>query len=97
MTGSCAWTRYVFQNFFFGVKGVFEGLLIDPHLPANKDFKNCKLFIKFRNASYDISFSNPKLKKNSAVKEISVDGKKIEGKIISPFEKGIHKVNVILG
>ena len=97
LTGSCAWTRYAFQNFFFGVKGVFEGLLIDPHLPATKDFKNCKLFIKFRNANYDISFSNEQLKKNSVVKEITVDGKKIEGKIISPFEKGTHKVTVILG
>ena len=97
LTGSCAWTRYAFQNFFFGVKGVFEGLSIDPHLPANKDFQNCKLFIKFRNANYDISFENSKLKKNSAAKEIFVDGKKIEGNIIKPFKNGTHKVNVVLG
>ena len=97
LTGSCAWTRYAFQNFFFGVKGVFEGLSIEPHLPANKDFQNCKLFIKFRNANYDISFENPKLKKNSTTKEIIVDGKKIEGNIIKPFKNGTHKVLVVLG
>jgi cellobiose phosphorylase len=38
LTGSAAWTRYLFQNFFFGVRGELDGLRIDPKLPAHKDF-----------------------------------------------------------
>ena len=72
-------------------------MLIEPHLPANKDFQKCKLFIKFRNADYDITFENPGLKKNSIAKEIFVDGKKIGGNIVKPFKSGIHKINVLLG
>lgn len=97
LTGSCAWTRYVFQNFFFGVKGVLEGLLIDPKLPANKNFMESHLKIQFRNATYFIKFLNPSLKQNSCAKEITVDGKKIEGNIVKPFKSGKHNIEVILG
>lgn len=96
LTGSCAWTRYVFQNFFFGVKGVLEGLLINPKLPATKDFKECSLKINFRNAVYDIKFKNPSLKKNSSVKTILVNGKEIEGNIVTPFKSGKHSIEVTL-
>ena len=96
LTGSCAWTRYVFQNFFFGVKGVLEGLLIDPKLPATKDFKECYLKINFRKAVYNIKFMNTSLKKNSSVKMILADGKKIEGNIIAPFKSGSHNIEVTL-
>jgi cellobiose phosphorylase len=97
LTGSAAWTRYLFQNFFFGVRGELDGLRIDPKLPANKYFKECSLQIKFRGARYDIKFLNKKLVKNSKVLKIIVDDKEIEGTLISPFAGGIHKVEVILG
>ncbi|MFA6914605.1 MAG: hypothetical protein WCQ83_05350, partial [Endomicrobiia bacterium] len=97
LTGSCAWTRYVFQNFFFGVKGVLEGLSIDPKLPATKDFKECYLKINFRNAIYNIKFANPSLKKNTSAKIILVDGKQIEGNIVTPFKSGNHNIDVTLG
>jgi cellobiose phosphorylase len=97
LTGSCAWTRYVFQNFFFGVKGVLEGLSIDPKLPATKDFKECYLKINFRNAIYNIKFANPSLKKNTSAKIILVDCKQIEGNIVTPFKSGNHNIDVTLG
>lgn len=97
LTGSAAWTRYLWQNFFYGVKGELEGLRVDPKLPAHKDFKESTLSINFRGAKYNIKFINETLKKNSKAKKILVDGKEIEGTLISPFKNGTHKVEVYLG
>jgi cellobiose phosphorylase len=55
------------------------------------------LKIEFRNAQYDIKFSNKDLIKNAKVIEITVDGCKIEGSLITPFNDGVHKIKVILG
>ncbi|MCL2335390.1 MAG: hypothetical protein FWC57_04940, partial [Endomicrobia bacterium] len=97
LTGSAAWTRYLFQNFFFGVRGELDGLRIDPKLPANKDFKDATLSIKFRGAHYDIRFLNPSLKKNAGVKRITVDGEEISGNLIPASKGGTRKVEVYLG
>ncbi|GAB1401343.1 hypothetical protein MASR1M68_02540 [Elusimicrobiota bacterium] len=96
LTGSCAWTRYAFQNFFFGVRGLIDGLLIDPRLPATKDFKESLLQIKFRGAIYNIKFLNSALKRNTFARDIIVDGKKIEGNIVKPFKSGVHNIEVVL-
>ncbi|MDR3112466.1 MAG: hypothetical protein LBU55_04820 [Elusimicrobiota bacterium] len=96
LTGSAAWTRYLLQNFFFGVRGELDGLRIDPKLPAHKDFKETSLHIAFRNALYRIKFFNFNLVKNSKITKIIVDGSEIEGNLISPFDNGEHFVEVFL-
>ncbi|MDR1195872.1 MAG: hypothetical protein LBL00_05285 [Endomicrobium sp.] len=96
LTGSASWTRYVFQNFFFGVRGELDGLRIDPRLPANKDFAECSLSIDFRGAHYNIKFFNKALKKNTKAKKIIVDGKEIQGTLVTAFEKGAHNIEVYL-
>ena len=98
LTASAGWTRYLMQYFFFGVRGMHDGLLIDPCLPAEPEFKECKFSINFRGAAYEIRFSNPKLAKNSAALSIKVDGAEIKGNIIKPFNDGKnHIVEVLLG
>lgn len=96
LTGSAAWTRYLFQNFFFGVKGELDGLRVDPRLPAHKDFRECSLSIDFRGAHYDIKFYNKALKKNTKASKIIVNGEEIKGNLIPAFGKGKHKVEVYL-
>lgn len=96
LTASAGWTRFIFQNFFFGVRGEVDGLRIAPCLPSAAEFKKSKLTIHFRGAVYEITFNNPKLKKNSVPLSISIDGKKIEGTLIKPFSAGTHKVEVFL-
>ncbi|MCL1972701.1 MAG: hypothetical protein FWG57_06930 [Endomicrobia bacterium] len=96
LTGSAAWTRYLFQNFFFGVKGELDGLRVDPRLPAHKDFAESSLSINFRGAHYNIKFFNKALKKNTKAKKIIVDGKEIKGTLIQAFGKGVHNVEVYL-
>ncbi|MFH1369522.1 MAG: hypothetical protein ABII64_10410 [Elusimicrobiota bacterium] len=98
LTASAGWTRFLMQNFFFGVRGGLDGLIIDPCLPAAPEFRNPKFNIKFRGAEYDIEFRNEKLAKNSTPVSITVDGGAIEGNTIKPFNDGkIHKVIVQLG
>jgi len=96
LTASAGWTRYVFQNYFFGVRGELDGLKIDPCLPAVPEFRETSLTIHFRKAFYKINFHNPHLKKNAAVKTITVDGKQIEGSLLKPFKDGEHTVEVFL-
>lgn len=96
LTGSAAWTRYLFQNFFFGVKGELDGLRIDPRLPGHKDFAESSLCINFRGARYNIRFFNKSVKKNTKAKKIIVDGKEIEGTLVPAFEKGAHNIEVYL-
>ncbi|AKL97787.1 GH36-type glycosyl hydrolase domain-containing protein [Endomicrobium proavitum] len=96
LTGSAAWTRYLFQNFFFGVRGELDGLRIDPRLPAHKDFNGAKLSIDFRGARYNITFFNDGLKKNTKASKIVVNGKEIEGTLVAPFAKGVCNVEVYL-
>ena len=96
LTGSAAWTRYLFQNFFFGVRGELDGLRIDPKLPADKNFRQPELHISFRGARYNIKFFNKALKKNTSVAKILVNGKEIQGNLVEPFKAGHHKVEVYL-
>ncbi len=97
LTGSAAWTRYLFQNFFFGVRGELDGLRVDPKLPANKDFKKSSMSINFRGAHYNINFINKNMKKNAKVLKIIVDGSEINGTLIPAFGKGVHNAEVYLG
>ena len=96
LTASAGWTRFVFQNYFFGVRGELEGLRIDPCLPSAPAFAETGLAIHFRGAEYDIKFHNTALKKNMFVKKITVDGNEIKGNLISPFKEGRHTVDVVL-
>ena len=86
------------QNFFFGVRGELDGLRIDPCLPSDEEYRECKFSISFRGARYDIRFNNPKLLRDASPLSIKVDGKELKGNIIKPFKDGkTHIVEVLLG
>jgi cellobiose phosphorylase len=97
LTASGGWTRHLFQNFFFGVRGELDGLRIAPCLPAVAEFKKCSLSIHFRGADYDIKFDNPKLVPNARIRSICVDGEPIDGNLVKPLSAGKHRVDVVLG
>ena len=96
LTASAGWTRYVIQNYFFGVRGELDGLRIDPCLPSAPEFRETRLDIHFRGAFYKIQMHNPGLKVNAVAESITVDGKRIAGNLIKPFTEGEHTVDVIL-
>ncbi len=85
----------VAYNWICGIRASREGLIIDPQIP--KAWKGFKAQRTFRGATYLIEVKNPN-GKNSGVKSMVVDGKKVTGNVAPVFKDGkTHKVEVVLG
>jgi cellobiose phosphorylase len=95
LTGTVAWSFVALSQYILGIRPDFNGLLIDPCIPAS--WKNFIAKRKVRNTLYNIFISNPK-GVNKGVKNISLDGKLIEGITVPYLNDGKeHKVEVELG
>lgn len=94
-TGGAAWQWHVFWGYILGVRPVYDGLLIDPCLPTEWEAVSVRRW--FRNAIYEIEIDKPR-GISKGVKQIIVDGKKIEENLIRPFSDGkVHRVEVKMG
>jgi cellobiose phosphorylase len=94
-TGSSQWLHRVATHWILGIRPQEEGLLIDPSIPAKWD--GFKVKRTFRNVIYEIEVKNPE-HVNKGVKNITVDGKDLEGSIVPPFGDGkVHTVEVQMG
>jgi len=94
-TGSAAWLCRVGTNWLLGVRPVLDGLLIDPCIP--KAWGGFEMTRKFRGATYRITVSDPN-HVSYGVKEIKVDGRKINGNVVpAPRDNKAHTVEVLLG
>src|SRR5690554_7516819 len=58
LTGTAAWNFYAISRYILGIQPQYEGLLIDPCIPAA--WKGFEVVRKFRGAVYDIKVRNPK-------------------------------------
>lgn len=96
VTGSAGWSFMAATEWLLGVRRDFAGLRIDPCIPAH--WKGFSMRRPFRGRIYDIEVSNPR-GVQKGVKEIYLDGKKIEENLIRPHNNGkiYHKVKVIMG
>ena len=93
-TGSAAWYAVVVLNWILGIRPRRDGLLIDPVIP--QDWPGFKVKRLFRGSVYRIEVKNAG-GKGQGVKEIRVDGKKLEAPVIPAFRDGKeHHVQVIL-
>ncbi|MDA8416744.1 MAG: hypothetical protein M0Z78_06745, partial [Betaproteobacteria bacterium] len=72
----------------------FKGLLVDPCIP--KAWEGFEVVRKWRGAVYRITVKNPE-HVSKGVKNLTVDGKVVEGNIAPIFTVGEHKVEVVLG
>jgi cellobiose phosphorylase len=94
LTGAAAWTYVAASQHILGIRPDFNGLCIDPCIPAA--WKELKITRKFRNATYEINIQNPR-GKNCGVNEMTIDGKKIAGNIAPVFNDGkTHQVVIEL-
>ena len=95
LTGTAAWNFVAVSQYMLGIIPDYDGLKIDPSIPSEWDgFKATR---QFRNATYQISVSNPS-HVSKGVKSVTVDGNAIEGNILPVFADGKeHTVEVILG
>ncbi|MGB4373569.1 MAG: glycosyl transferase [Halanaerobiales bacterium] len=95
LTGTAAWNYVAITQWILGIRPDFNGLLIDPCIPA--DWKEFEIIRLFRGDIYKIKIYNPD-QVEKGVKEIKIDGKAIEGNLIKPPMDGkLHLVEVIMG
>jgi cellobiose phosphorylase len=78
MTGSTTWAWLAATQYILGVKGEFDGLRIDPCIPAG--WKNATLTRRFRGATYHVEIINP-AGLCRGVKRLVVDGTEVQGNI----------------
>jgi cellobiose phosphorylase len=95
LTGTAAWNMVAISQYILGVQPDWDGLKIDPSIPAEWDGLTATR--KFRNATYDIKVSNPD-HINKGIKSVTVDGNAIEGNVLPVFGDGqTHNVEIVMG
>ncbi|MFH1776070.1 MAG: hypothetical protein ABH952_00685 [Candidatus Omnitrophota bacterium] len=95
ITGSSGWAFMAITEWILGIRRDYQGLLIDPVIPAY--WKGFKVKRVFRGDTYEINVKNPR-GVEKGVRQIIVDGEKIKGNLITPSGDGkIHKVEVVMG
>ena len=95
LSGTASWAYQASTQYILGVRADYEGLIIDPCIPKQWDGYKVKKF--FRGAVYNIQVKNPH-HISKGVKEIIVDGIKIEGMLV-PFNTGkkVFDIKVYMG
>lgn len=95
LTGTASWTYQAGLKYILGVRPEYDGLRIDPCIPANWEAFNVKR--RFRGADYQINVTNPKRVCRGVV-SILLDGEALQGTLIPAFGDGaLHSVDVIMG
>lgn len=95
LTGTASWNFYAITQYILGIRPDFDGLLIDPCIPAG--WKKFRVTRKFRGDTYSIEVTNP-AGKSKGVASIKVDGKPSQSNIIPVSGDGKHhEVHVTMG
>ena len=95
LTGTAAWNFLAITEWILGIRPQFEGLYIDPCIPADWEYYEVKR--QFRGDTYEITVSNPD-NVNKGIKDIIVDGHSNEGKLVKTIGDGkLHEIQVIMG
>ena len=95
LTGTAAWNYAAITQHILGIRPDFNGLLIDPCIPTEWD--GFKVKRSFRGATLNIEVVNPD-HVSKGVKQITIDGKAIDGAIIPVLEEGkAYEIKVTMG
>lgn len=95
LTGTAAWNYVAITQAILGIQADFNGLKVDPCIPAAWD--GFEITRVFRGDTYVIKISNPD-HVSKGVKSITLNGTPVEGNVIPPVgDSGIHEVVVVLG
>ena len=95
LTGTAAWTFVNVSQYILGVQPTLRGLRIDPCIPHTlNDFTVKRIY---RGAEYQITVENPN-GVEKGVKQVTVDGKPIEGNVLPVAKEGTScVVHVVMG
>ena len=95
LTGTASWNFYTISQFILGIQPDYDGIKVDPCIPAA--WKGFDITRKFRGVTYNIKVENPN-GVCKGVKQITIDGKAVEGNIIPISAAGeVHEVVVTMG
>jgi len=94
LSGTASWMYQAGTRYLLGIQPVYDGLRIDPCIPA--DWDSFEVTRVFRGATYHITVRNPN-HVSKGVKQIVLDGRDIDGQVIKPCKEGIHQVKVLMG
>jgi N,N'-diacetylchitobiose phosphorylase len=94
LTGSGGWNYTAVTRWILGVRLTFEGLIVDPCVPA--DWKQFQVTRKWRGATFRISVSNPE-GVEKGVRSVSLDGARVTGAIPPQAAGSMHQVEVEMG
>jgi N,N'-diacetylchitobiose phosphorylase len=94
LTGSGGWNYTAATRWILGVRLSFEGLIIDPCIPA--EWSGFEVVRQWRGATFRIAVANPGGVERG-VKSISLDGKPVEGPIPPQAEGTQHEISVTMG
>lgn len=95
LTGSACWNFVAASQYIVGIRSDYKGLVVDPCIPHEWNGFEAKR--KFRGDTYFITVRNPE-NVEKGIKSITLDGKKVEGKVVPPALDGKeHQVEVIMG
>ncbi|MCL2652662.1 MAG: hypothetical protein FWD63_02605 [Propionibacteriaceae bacterium] len=75
LTGAAAWSYFASTAYLLGVRPDFDGLIIDPRMPAN--FGSFAVTKRFRGATYHITVDNP-----GGPGRLTVDGRPLTGNLL---------------
>ncbi len=81
MTGSSGWAYYAATQYLLGVRPDFDGLIVDPCIPA--DWREFHVTRRWRGATYEIHVTNPD-GVEKGVARITVDGREVSKLPILP-------------
>ncbi len=91
-TGNPAWLLRIGFDWILGVRATYNGLLIEPGIPAG--WNHFRVTRIFRNTRYDLDFARVT---KDAERGILVDGQKLEGNLIPPCARKQVEVRVTFG
>ncbi len=93
-TGSASWFQKVIVDHILGIRASFDGLIIDPKIPAH--WKYFKVKRTFRGTVYIIEVEN-KHGVCCGVASLYIEGEEINNNLIKPSNKSLVNVKVVLG
>jgi cellobiose phosphorylase len=95
LTGAAAWSFYSVSQYILGIRPTFDGLQIDPCIPA--EMKGFQVTRIFRGDRYRIEVKNPRGVEKGVV-EITLDGNPLHGTVVPACgDEKEHMVHVTMG
>ncbi len=92
-TGTSGWFTQMLIEYILGARRSYDGLVIDPCLPA--ELQQVKVKRTFRGAVYNIAIQN-RPTGGKGVKNITLNGQSVKGNILPLQTSGNHEVSVVM-